>query len=148
MWCSILYVFSLWQHKEAFKKRWFVLDSGNRKLLYFKHQLVRGGQTLCVCVSLSRLGHLWLFNFIFSIWLNVGCRGIRGHFHWHGGERVLGEGVWTQECSKKQVEIWHHSGDPMPSVCLHVRAGERAERVDSGHCTSPSKTHDTTGLYQ
>uniref|UniRef100_H2U1W3 ArfGAP with dual PH domains 2 n=1 Tax=Takifugu rubripes TaxID=31033 RepID=H2U1W3_TAKRU len=26
-------------HKEAFKRRWFVLDSGNRKLLYFKHHL-------------------------------------------------------------------------------------------------------------
>lgn len=29
------------QQKEAFKKRWFILDSQNRKLLYFRGQLVR-----------------------------------------------------------------------------------------------------------
>lgn len=29
------------QQKESFKKRWFILDSQNRKLLYFKGQLVR-----------------------------------------------------------------------------------------------------------
>lgn len=45
------------------------------------------------------------------------------------------------------MEVWHHSGDARASVCLHVRAGEGAERVDSGPRTGPAKTHDATGLY-
>lgn len=35
-----------WQQKEPFKKRWFILDSQNRKLFYFKGQLVRANPLL------------------------------------------------------------------------------------------------------
>lgn len=53
--CFFFVFFFLSQQKEAFKKRWFVLDSENRKLLYFKHQLVRASVRRCLARPVGSL---------------------------------------------------------------------------------------------
>lgn len=79
---------------------------------------------------------------------SVGCRGVRGHFHRHGEQRLLCEGVRPKACSGEQVEVWRDGGDARATVCLHVRAGEGAEGVAGRPQTGPVQAHGTAGLYQ
>lgn len=105
------------------------------------------GETL-ICVQVLRQVRLRSFSFIILVCFNAGRRGVRGYFHRHRGQRLLSEGVWTQESSRKQVELWHRGADARAFVCLHVWAGEGEERVAAGPDAGPVQTHDTTGLYQ
>lgn len=113
---------------------------------YISNTIWWGKKVLCVSLSLQVCRQLC--SFVISIYLNVGRKGIRGHFYRHGEQWLLSEGMWTHERSGKQVEVWHHGGDARATFCLHVWAGEGAERVAAGPHTGPAETHDTTGLYQ
>lgn len=103
---------------------------------------------IVLCVLLSLQDCLQLCSFIISLYLNLGCRGIRGHFHRHRGQRLLSDGMWTQERLGKQVEVGHHGANARAAFCLHVWAGGGAERVADGPHAGPAETHDSTGLYQ
>lgn len=78
----------------------------------------------------------------------IGCRGVRGHFHRHREQRLLCEAVCPKACSGKQVEVRCYGGDARATVCLHVRAGEGAERVAGRPQAGHGQAHVTAGLYR
>lgn len=96
----------------------------------------------CCNDVLQNLDHCCVFNIA-----NVGRRGTGGHFHRHGEKRILGEGVCAKAHPGKQMEVLHYGGDTHATVCLHVRAGERAERVAAGPQAGPGAIHVPTGLH-
>lgn len=108
------------------------------------------GELLCVDVMmfLQCRDPFYVYTFKCFQYFNIGCRGIRGHFHRHREQRLLCERVRTEARTGKQMEVRHYGRDTRTTFCLHVRAGEWAKSVAAGPQRGPTPTHDTTGLYQ
>lgn len=57
---------------------------------------------LCTAVVICQAHYFKHFNrHCVSMFVNAGCRGVRGHLHRHGEQRLLCEGVCPEACSGK-----------------------------------------------
>lgn len=79
---------------------------------------------------------------------HLGCRGVRGHFHRHREQRLLGQDVHPKEHSGEQVEVWHQDRNTWTPVCAHVWAGEGAERVDRSLEEGAGQAHVSSGNHR
>lgn len=133
------------QQKEPFKKRWFILDSQNRKMFYFKGQLVRAEissqlrrDTDLACV----LPPLSVWTLMFLSWLH----DYRMHRSWGSFSSARRAKVTLRECVSPSTPgetsgttgFWWRRPSGSLSSCVSRRGSRKSGSTPSDRsCTGP-----------